>query len=268
VVPARADPNPRGPGQGHARLCAANIVVDIGVGAAQAARDHAGHIRRVRDHRPHILLKLAVSADGKVALAGRKPVAITGEAAARRVHLLRATHDAVLTGIGTALADDPLLTCRLPGLERRSPVRIVLDTSLRLPPASRLVQSARAAPLWVVAAAQAPAEKERALVDCGVQVFRVDTRGPRLDLAAALTLVAGRGITRVMVEGGPILVQSLLAADLIDGLALLRAPRAIGPDGLDAVEGLPLAALTGSPRLRPLGIEALGDDTIESFARA
>ena len=113
----------------------------IGLGAAEAAHDHAGHFRRVRDRRPHVILKLAVSTDDRIGAAGHKPVAITGEAAQARVHLLRAQCDAVLVGIGTVLADDPLLTCRLPGMEARSPVRVVLDRALRLPGTSRLVHS-------------------------------------------------------------------------------------------------------------------------------
>ena len=130
VVSAIEDPNPEVAGQGHARLRAAGIAVDVGLGAAEAAYDHAGHFRRIRDKRPHVILKLAVSADDKIGAAGHKPVAITGEAARTRVHLLRAQSDAILVGIGTVLADDPVLTCRLPGMEARSPVRVVLDRAL------------------------------------------------------------------------------------------------------------------------------------------
>ena len=115
MVSAIEDPNPEVAGQGHARLRAAGIVVDVGFGAQEAAHDHAGHFRRIRDKRPHVILKLAVSSDDKIAAAGRKPVAISGEAARSRVHLLRAQCDAILVGIGTVLADDPLLTCRLAG---------------------------------------------------------------------------------------------------------------------------------------------------------
>src|SRR6202011_3615082 len=116
------DPNPEVAGQGHARLRAAGVAVDIGVRAAEAARDHAGHFSRIRVGGPHVMLKLAAPADDKTAAAGRKPVAVTGEAARSRVHLLRAQCDAILVGIGTVRADDPLLTCRLPGMEARSPV--------------------------------------------------------------------------------------------------------------------------------------------------
>src|SRR5258708_3112044 len=118
--------------EAHWGLRAAGIAVEIGSGGEEARRAHAGHIRRVRDGRPHVTLKLAVSADGKAGLAGRRPAAITGEAARERVHRMRAMSDAVLTGIGTVLADDPLLTCRLPGMAERSPGRGVLDSDLRL----------------------------------------------------------------------------------------------------------------------------------------
>ncbi len=117
VVSAIEDPNPEVAGQGHARLRAAGIAVDVGLCAQEAARDHAGHIRRIRDERPHVILKLAVSSDDRIGAAGRKPVAISGEAAKARVHLLRAQCDAILVGIGTVLSDGPLLTCRLPGME-------------------------------------------------------------------------------------------------------------------------------------------------------
>ncbi len=159
VVAAIEDPNPEVAGNGLAKLRGAGIAVDVGLFAAEAAYDHAGHIRRIRDKRPHVILKLAVSSDDKIAAAGGKPVAITGEAARTRVHLLRAESDAILVGIGTVLADDPLLTCRLPGMEARSPVRVVLDRALRIPGNSRLVHSARETPLWVITSelAEAPA---------------------------------------------------------------------------------------------------------------
>ena len=288
VVSAIEDPNALA-GRGHALLRASGIVVDVGVGAAEARRAHAGHIRSVCDHRPHVSLKLAVSADGKVALAGRKPVAITGEPVRARVHLMRAMNDAILIGIGTALADDPQLTCRLPGMASRSPVRVVLDADLRLPVASALVRSARETPLWVIAGETAPTEVEAVLAARGVEVFRIpgvrgqasgvrreDGGAARTFLTpdsrflipeAALRVLAGRGITRLMVEGGPTVAAALLAADLVDEAVLLRGPSPIGADGIDALEAMPLTALTDSPQLRSLGIETVGADTIETFER-
>src|SRR3954471_7009763 len=187
VVSAIEDPNPEVAGQGHARLRAAGITVDVGLGAAEAARDHAGHFRRIRDRRPHVILKLAVSPDGKIGAAGGKPVAITGEAARNRVHLLRAQSDAILVGIGTVLADDPQLTCRLPGMEARSPVRVVLDRALRIPGASKLVGSAREIPLWVVGSELAEAATATRLGAAGAQIMRVPPGSASgLDLAAVL----------------------------------------------------------------------------------
>src|SRR5215212_587270 len=187
VVSAIEDPNPEVAGQGHAKLRAAGITVDVGLGAAEAARDHAGHFRRIRDKRPHVILKLAVSADDKIGEAGRKPVAITGEAAKARVHLLRAQCDAILIGIGTVLADDPVLTCRLPDMEARSPVRVVLDRALRIPGTSRLVHSARETPLWVMTLGTAESAATMKLGAAGAEVIRlpVTTTPPAgLDLKA------------------------------------------------------------------------------------
>src|SRR3954464_5111736 len=189
VVAAIEDPNPEVAGQGHARLRAAGITVDVGLCAAEAAFDHAGHFHRVRDKRPHVILKLAVSSDGKIAGAGHKTVAITGDLARTRVHLLRAQCDAILVGIGTVLADDPLLTCRLPGMEKRSPVRVVLDTALRISGSSRLVHSARETPLWVMTSNLSEAPAVMKLGAAGAEVIRAPvTTGPPtgLDLKAVL----------------------------------------------------------------------------------
>src|SRR6195952_1589883 len=195
VVSAIEDPNPEVAGQGHARLRAAGITVDIGLCAEQAAHDHAGHFRRVRDKRPHVILKLAVSSDDKIGAAGRKPVAISGEAAKARVHLLRAQCDAILVGIGTVLSDDPLLTCRLPGMSAQSPVRVVLDRALRISGDSRLVHSARDTPLWMMTSDISEAPAAMKLGAAGAQVMRVATNAtpPGLDLTAVLHALAEKG---------------------------------------------------------------------------
>jgi diaminohydroxyphosphoribosylaminopyrimidine deaminase/5-amino-6-(5-phosphoribosylamino)uracil reductase len=270
VVSAIEDPNPAVAGQGHARLRAAGIAVDIGLGAAEAARDHAGHFRRVRDKRPHVILKLAVSSDDKIGAAGHKPVAISGEAAKARVHLLRAQCDAILVGIGTVLADDPLLTCRLPGMEARSPVRVVLDRALRIPGTSTLVHSARETPLWVMTSNLSEAPAAMKLGAAGAQVIRVATTStpPGLDLAAVLHALSGKGITRLLVEGGARVASSFVAADLVDEIWLLRGTDAVGADGVPALDKLPLSALTESPRFKRRASETLQNDTLTIYERA
>jgi diaminohydroxyphosphoribosylaminopyrimidine deaminase/5-amino-6-(5-phosphoribosylamino)uracil reductase len=267
VVSSIEDPNPKVAGAGHARLRAAGIAVDVGVGADEARRDHAGHIRRMRDGRPHVMLKLAVSADGKAGASGRRPVAITGEAARDRVHLLRAQSDAIMIGIGTAVADDPMLTCRLPGMAGYSPVRTVLDGALRLPASSRLARSAREVPVWVMTRAEGLRAAEDVLLAEGVVVLRVPDGAGRPDISAVLRLIAGRGISRLMVEGGPTLAAAFLAADIVDEAVLFRSPKVVGADGIDALAGLPLTALTQSPRLTRVRSEAVGADRCDVFER-
>ncbi len=269
VVSAIEDPNPEVAGQGHARLRAAGITVDIGLGAIEAARDHAGHFRRIRDKRPHVILKLAVSSDDKIGASGRKPVAISGEAAQARVHLLRAQCDAILVGIGTVRADDPLLTCRLPGMEVRSPVRVVLDRSLRIPGSSRLVHSAREAPLWVMTSNLSEAPAAMKLGAAGAQVIRVATTAtpPGLDLMVALHALADKGITRLLVEGGARVASSFVAAGLVDEVWLVRGRDAIGADGVAALDALPLSAITQSPLFAQRASETLQSDTLTIYER-
>jgi diaminohydroxyphosphoribosylaminopyrimidine deaminase/5-amino-6-(5-phosphoribosylamino)uracil reductase len=275
VVSAMEDPNDEVAGGGHALLRAHGITVDVGILADEARRSHAGHIRRIGDGRPNVTLKLAISADGKVALAGRRPVPITGEAARTRVHLMRAMNDAILIGIGTAMADDPLLTCRLPGLAARSPVRVVLDAALRLSPESALARSACETRVWIIAAAtqgesqtKTEVEAERRLRARGVEVLRSPADGGRINLALALRLLAARGITRLMVEGGPRVAASFVAADLVDEACLVRSEKIIGTDGIDALDGSLLTALIASPHLRLRDAEVIDGDRFEIYERS
>jgi len=268
VVSAIEDPNPEVAGQGHARLRAAGIMVDIGPGALEAARDHAGHFRRIRDRRPHVILKLAVSSDDRIGGAGHRPVAISGEAAKARMHLLRSQCDAILVGIGTVLSDDPLLTCRLPGMEARSPVRVVLDRSLRIPQACRLVHSARNTPLWVVASSLAEAPAAAMLGAAGAQIIRVASEPAGLDLGDVLHALSERGITRLLVEGGARVASAFVAAGLVDEFWLLRGREAIGSDGVPALDALPLGAINQSPEFRVRASETFGNDTLTIYERA
>ena len=267
VVSALEDPNPEVAGGGHARLRAAGIALDIGVGAEAARRAHAGHIRRMREGRPQVMLKLAISADGKagVTAGAAGPVAITGEAVRDRVHLMRAQSDAIMIGVGTALADDPILNCRLPGMEKQSPIRIVLDSMLRLPHGSRLVQTARATPVWVVAGPQPAPAAEEAFWLAGAEVIRARESGGRLDLATVLKLLAARGITRLMVEGGPTLAAALIAADLVDEVFLFHSGKVVGAGGIDALDAGAMAALT--ERLKHVRSEPVGPDRQDFYER-
>jgi diaminohydroxyphosphoribosylaminopyrimidine deaminase/5-amino-6-(5-phosphoribosylamino)uracil reductase len=266
VVSAIEDPNPKVAGQGHAQLRAAGIAVRTGIVAQAARRAHAGHIRRIADGRPHVTLKLAVSIDGKVGLLPHRPLPITQQGARDRVHMMRAMNDAILIGIGTALADDPALTCRLPGMMERSPIRVVLDSNLRLPLASGLVRTAGDVPVWVVASSGAAREREQALRGYGVEILRTESPN-RINLEAALKWLGARGITRLMVEGGPTVAAGMITADLVDEIALFRSQTAIGSDGLDALSGLPLEALTRPRGLQSLGVEPVGPDILETFVR-
>jgi diaminohydroxyphosphoribosylaminopyrimidine deaminase/5-amino-6-(5-phosphoribosylamino)uracil reductase len=270
VVSAIEDPNPEVAGQGHARLRAAGIIVDVGLSAAEAAHDHAGHFRRIRDKRPHVILKLALSSDDKIAAAGHRPVAISGDAARSRVHLLRGQCDAILIGIGTVLADDALLTTRLPGMEAQSPVRVVLDRALRIPGSSKLVHSARETPLWVMTSNLAEAPAAMKLGAAGAQVMRVAATSapPGLDLQAVLHALAEKGITRLLVEGGSRVASSFVAAGLVDEMWLLRGPNSVGADGVPALDALPLSAITQSPQFKVRASESLQKDTLTIYERA
>jgi diaminohydroxyphosphoribosylaminopyrimidine deaminase/5-amino-6-(5-phosphoribosylamino)uracil reductase len=265
VVSALEDPNPEVAGQGHERLRAKGIVVDIGLCSEEARRAHAGHIARVTQQRPHVLLKLAISADGKVGLAGRKPVQITGEAARARVFQMRATSDAIMVGIGTVLSDNPQLTCRLPGMETRSPVRVLLDAQLRVPLAMAAVATAHETPTWVFGSRKASTMAEEILQLKGCKVFRVDDDDGKLDLNAVLERLAREGITRLMVEGGPTLAASFAAADLVDEAALFYSEKLIGENGIAPLEGSHLDALTS--RLHARRGEQLGVNKLEHFER-
>jgi len=268
VVIALQDPNPATMGRGTARLRDAGIVVIVGPGEVEANRTHAGHIRRMKDGRPHVILKLAVSADGKTGLAGRRPVDISSDISRAEAHMLRATSDAVLVGVGTVLADDPLLNCRLPGMDDRSPIRVVLDGWLRTPLSSRLVQTAKDIPLWIIARPDAPPEQQRALEKAGAEVMRVSAAGGKIDLSEALWLLATREITRLLVEGGPILSAALVNANLVDEAFVVLSPKALGNDALPALEGLPFTALVENPKLAVIEQRALGKDTLVRLFRS
>jgi diaminohydroxyphosphoribosylaminopyrimidine deaminase/5-amino-6-(5-phosphoribosylamino)uracil reductase len=268
VVSAMEDPDPRVAGSGHLRLRAAGVAVEVGEGAEAAREINAGFLLRIEQSRPLFHLKLAGSLDGRIATASGESKWITGEAARADGQRLRATHDAILIGVGTAQADDPELTCRLPGLAARSPLRIVLDSQARLAPTSRLATTARQVPVWLLCTKAAPVARREALQERGVEIVEVSASGDgRVEIAEAARVLAARGLTRVLVEGGGEVATSFLKAGLVDRISSYRAGLMLGGDGRSAVAGLGLNRLDFAPRFRLVSARALAGDTLETWAR-
>lgn len=268
VVSAMADPNPRIAGLGHALLRTAGLSVTTGVMEAQAQRSHRGHVLRVTTGRPMVTFKIARTADGYAGGPGRAQLAVSCAEASSWVHLQRAHHDAIMLGIGSVLADDPQLTVRLPGMAARSPVRVILDSQLRLPLDGRLVRTAREVPVWVITGETARVDREIALVAAGVEVMRVGV-GPQghLDLGEALQLLGACGITRIFSEGGPTVGEQLAQAGLADEVIVSTSPNRLGAEGVVAVRPA-LAALLADPDLYSrIDAGRIGCDAFEHFVR-
>ncbi len=267
VVTAMTDPDPRVNGQGHAALRGAGLVVTEGVLAAEAATVQRGFLTRLADGRPMVTLKLATSLDGRIATATGESRWITGPAARARVHLMRSAHDAVLVGAGTVRADDPALTVRGLGAMPQ-PVRVVLSRRLDLPLNGRLAASARDVPLWLVHGADAGAGAMARWTDLGARLVPVDPGvGRFVDVGAALAALGGAGLTRVFCEGGGTLAASLLAAGVVDEVALFAAGLAIGAEGTPAIGALGLDRLAAAPRFRLRRVDAVGPDTLALWSR-
>jgi diaminohydroxyphosphoribosylaminopyrimidine deaminase/5-amino-6-(5-phosphoribosylamino)uracil reductase len=268
VVVALTDPDPRVSGRGIALLRQAGIAVTENVLEAGARELNEGFLRRVTDGRPMVTLKLATTLDGMIAAFGGDSQWITGEEARRYGHLLRARHDAVLTGIGTVMADDPVLNCRIDGLDHASPVRIVLDSTLRTPLDSQLVRGARQIPLWLVTTEAAARAHGRRFEAAGVDVLALEAnQGGGIDVRAVLAMLASRGITRVLAESGRTVAGSLLRDDLVDRIAWFRAPAVMGGDGLTALESLGVVKVGALRRFLRGETVGLGQDVLETYRR-
>lgn len=260
------DPDPRVAGQGLARLQAEGVEVMPGPFPCEARWLALGHELRVTAGRPFVQVKLAVDADGMVPAGDGAPVWATGEAARAHGHLMRAQADAILVGSGTVEADDPELTCRLPGLADRSPVRVVLSRMAKLPGDAKLLRDAARVPVWIFCGEDAPAESRARLADGGVEVTVIPLGADgRLDLRSALRALAERGITRLLVEGGPTLAASFLAASTIDEAVIFQGParspgariQPFGPRGINH--------LTGQAGLRLASERRAGADSIAVY---
>ena len=267
VVVACGDPDPRVNGGGIARLREAGIEVVESVLRAEAEALQHGFFTRVRHGRPSVTLKLASTLDGRIATRSGESQWITGPAARRAAHALRAQHDALMVGAGTVAADDPELTCRIPGVRRTRDLRIVADTHLRTRPTARVVASAAETPTWLLHAANADPARAAAFREAGVRLITVPAADAGLDLGAALAALGEAGLTRLLVEGGAQLAGALLRAGLVDRLAWFHAPAVMGGDGLPAAAAFGVAALDAMPRFVRTEQRALGEDLLTLYER-
>ena len=258
VVSATTDPDGRVSGRGYEILEEGGIEVEADVLATEAQYAMSGYLTQREIGRPHVTLKLAVSADGRIGRRGAGQVAITGPESNAASHLLRATSDVIIIGIGTALEDDPALTCRLPGMENRSAARLVLDRALRLPLDCKLVRTARQSPVIVATTVLPDDERYRRLSEAGCTMMACEESGDGIALPELLDDLAAQGHASVMVEGGTAVARSFLDAHLVDRIRLYVGPEAIGEDGIDA----PL-----SPERMPDGFEPKRTDVFGADRR-
>lgn len=268
VVSAIEDPNPRIAGLGHALLRTAGVKVEVGLLGDEAAHVHRGHFKRVRHGLPTVTFKIARTADGYAGGPARARIAVSCAEASQWVHLQRTHFDAIMLGVQTVLADDPLLNVRLPGLAHRSPVRVILDTRLRMHTDLKLVATAREIPTWVIAAEDAPTAPEKELAAAGVEVMRVARAADgHLDLRASLALLATRGITRVFSEGGPTIGEQLALQGLADEVIVSTSPHRLNAAGIIAVRPQLTAMLAAGQRFRLARERLIGDDVFRFYER-
>lgn len=261
VVTAMTDPDPRVSGKGHRELEKAGIQVSTNVLRHQAIRSHSGFIYRVTKQRPFVTLKLAATLDGRIATRTGESRWITAKAARRHVHLIRAQHDAVLVGRGTVEADDPSLTVRLPGLEARSPVRVVFDSLARSPVVSKLGATAHEVPVWICHTDAAPADSLSRWRTAGAETVGVASLSSgSIDPERALVSLAEKGLTRVLCEGGGTLAASLVRSELVDELLLYSAGLVIGSEGKAVIGSTNWIGLADVSRFQLDGVGTIGND--------
>ena len=270
AVIAMEDPDPRVSGQGIAALIAAGIHVTTDVCANDAALLNAGFILRTSKNRPLFTLKTATTLDSKTATVNGDSQWITGPESRALGHGLRSTHDAILTGIGTIKNDDPLLTCRLPGCDNRSPIRVVLDSGLSISPDQAVINSATAgAPVWIFFSEKHTSVKDATrhpMASNGVRVFSSPEAGDgHVDPAYVARTLAEEGITRVLIESGGAVAASFIGAGLVDQIVWFRAASLIGGDGMPAVADLGVVSLDAAPRYDRISARQAGADMIETY---
>lgn len=262
VVVGMLDPNPRVRGRGIAMLEDAGVEVTVGVAQEACKRLHHGFASRIERMEPEVTLKMAVSQDGAIGREGGGQVKISGALAKTYVHGLRASHDAILIGIGTALADDPELTCRLPGMEDRSPVRIVIDSEARLPLSSKLVREAARVPVWVICSNEASTENLQALSDAGVKPIRVPLEDGAIAPHVALKALGTRGVTRLLLEGGRRIASAFLRADAVDEICLIKGALTIGEGAITAFDDRTVDDVLADPAFERVETGVMGPDLL------
>ncbi|MDH7499778.1 MAG: bifunctional diaminohydroxyphosphoribosylaminopyrimidine deaminase/5-amino-6-(5-phosphoribosylamino)uracil reductase RibD [candidate division NC10 bacterium] len=261
VVASMLDPNPLVCGKGFARLKEAGLQVEWGLMEEESRRLNEAYVKWVTTGMPFVILKGAVSLDGKIATRSGESKWITGEAARQKVHQLRSEVDAVMVGIGTILKDDPQLTTRLPSGEGKDPLRIILDTALRLPPDSKVVRTDSQAGTLLVTSLLSPPEKLEELRSCGVEVWTMEEEGGRIPLRPLLKRLGEREITSLMIEGGSELNAAALEEGIADKVILFLSPRLIGGASAPSwIGGKGIERLEGCWSLKNISLERVGDD--------
>lgn len=265
VVVATTDPDPRVSGRGIALLEDAGIEIVQGVLEADACLDHVGFLKRVTAGRPFVTLKLATSVDGRIATGTGESQWITGPDARRAVHMMRARHDAVMVGAGTARADDPSLTVRGLGIDRQ-PVRVVVSRRLNLPTESNLARTAREDPVILCHGTEGAAAVSR-WQNNGARCLECELEGGQVSPLSVLTRLGSEGLTRVFCEGGGSLAASLLAAGLVDQLVSFGAGIAIGAEGTPSLAAMGVDRLAHAPRFDLKSVDVVGADTVAVWSR-
>ncbi|MGI9952345.1 bifunctional diaminohydroxyphosphoribosylaminopyrimidine deaminase/5-amino-6-(5-phosphoribosylamino)uracil reductase RibD [Moorellaceae bacterium AZ2] len=261
VVAAMVDPNPKVAGRGIRRLREAGLEVEVGLLEKEARRLNEAFIKYITTGLPWVTLKMALTLDGKIATRTRASRWITGEASRLKAHELRNTHDAILVGIGTILADDPELTTRLPG--GRDPVRVILDSRLRLPLNARVVNLKSSAPTLVATTEEAPRERREELARAGVEVVVLPSVEGKVSWPALLENLAQRQITSILVEGGAEVNGSALARGVVDRVVAFIAPKIFGGrEAPGAVAGPGVSRPEEAWKLEEVEVEPSGEDIL------
>jgi diaminohydroxyphosphoribosylaminopyrimidine deaminase/5-amino-6-(5-phosphoribosylamino)uracil reductase len=264
VVVGMNDPNPRVCGGGADHLRQRGIVVDSGALERECRLLNQPFIKHVSTGLPYVTVKAATTLDGRIATSSGHSQWISNEQSRRHAHQLRCNLDGILVGIETALSDDPLLTARLPGRRNcRQPVRILLDSRLRIPMNSRLVRTAREVPFWIACSLEADEKKERKLAEAGVNILRLPAKNHRIDLVGLLRELGKRQITSLLVEGGASVLGALIEEGLADDFCFFYAPKILGdPEGIPLVRGRPREKMTEALPVYDVKVRRFGADVM------